>query len=95
MSNDRYYEPMFNAAIASLAEVSMALGIPDEEAAVANGNDLILEAIEQLKLGEPTDEMVDAACAAVPDLYRVDAIRIIEAAWKAQRAAGVTEVPRG
>lgn len=31
-------------------------------------------------LGEVTDEMIDAACAAVPDLYRVDAMRAIEAA---------------
>jgi hypothetical protein len=29
---------------------------------------------------EATDEMIDAACAAVPDLYRVDAMRAIEAA---------------
>ena len=31
-------------------------------------------------IAEPTDEMIDAACKAVPDLYRVDAIRVIEAA---------------
>ena len=29
---------------------------------------------------EATDEMIDAACAAVPDMYRVDAARAIEAA---------------
>ena len=32
---------------------------------------------------EATDEMIDAACAAVPDLLRVDAMRAIEAALKA------------
>lgn len=33
---------------------------------------------------EATDEMIDAACAAVPDLYRVDAARAIEAALEAE-----------
>lgn len=36
---------MFAAAIASLAEISAALGIDEEEAACANGNTLILAAI--------------------------------------------------
>ncbi|WP_432263478.1 hypothetical protein [Cupriavidus sp. TMH.W2] len=36
---------------------------------------------------EATDEMIDAACAAVPDLYRVDAIRAIEAALLAAPSA--------
>lgn len=31
-------------------------------------------------LAEATDEMIDAACNAVPGLYRVDAMRAIEAA---------------
>jgi hypothetical protein len=43
------YERMFNAAVVSLAEISAALGIPDEEAAAANGNELILERIDQLR----------------------------------------------
>lgn len=81
----RSCERMFNAAVQSLGEISNALGIPDDEAAVANGNDLILDAIQELKLAEPTDEMVDAACAAVPDLFRVDAARALMAAWKVSR----------
>ncbi len=40
---------MLHAAITSLAEISEALGIPDEEAQAANGNDLILEAIAELR----------------------------------------------
>ena len=32
---------------------------------------------------EATDEMIDAACAAVPSLYRVDAMRALEAALAA------------
>lgn len=43
------YERMFNAAVCSLAEISKALGISDEEAATANGNDLILERIAELR----------------------------------------------
>ena len=39
------YKRMFGAAVASLAEISEALGIDEEEAACANGNKLILEAI--------------------------------------------------
>ena len=35
-----------------------------------------------------TDEMIDAACAAVPDLYRVDAMRAIEAALRASLGRG-------
>jgi len=34
---------------------------------------------------EPTDEMVDAACAAVDDLYRVDFVRAYEAAIAQQK----------
>jgi len=37
---------------------------------------------------EATDEMIDAACAAVPGLYRVDAMRAIEAAWRVAQTAG-------
>ncbi|APW39003.1 hypothetical protein RD110_18795 [Rhodoferax koreense] len=39
------YRAMFNAAVSSLAQISDALGIDPEEAACANGNSLILEAI--------------------------------------------------
>lgn len=39
------YKGMFEAAVSSLAEISAALGIEEEDAACANGNDLILEAI--------------------------------------------------
>lgn len=35
---------------------------------------------------EATDEMIDAACAVVPDLYRVDAARAIEAALSVPNA---------
>jgi len=36
--------------------------------------------VQLYALGEATDEMIDAACAAVPGMYRVDAMRAIEAA---------------
>lgn len=49
------YEKMFNAAVAALAEVSNALGVPDDEAACANGNDLILGRIAA------TQELIQAA----------------------------------
>lgn len=39
------YKGMFEAAVSSLAEISAALGIEEEDAACANGNELILEAI--------------------------------------------------
>lgn len=37
---------------------------------------------------EASDEMIDAACAAVDDLYRVDAMRAIEAALAVLRKQG-------
>jgi hypothetical protein len=40
---------MWMAAMASLAEISMALEIPDDDAASANGNSEILAAISRLK----------------------------------------------
>lgn len=40
-----HYKAMFEAAVVSLSEISEALGIDEEEAACANGNALILEAI--------------------------------------------------
>jgi hypothetical protein len=45
---DSDYRRMFGAAVASLAEISEALGIDEEKAACANGNELILEAISIL-----------------------------------------------
>lgn len=55
------YESMFRAAVASLAEISQALGIPDDVAATANGNEEILEAIANL---------VSMARAAAEDIER-------------------------
>lgn len=43
------YERMFNNAVASLAEVSEAIGVPDDEASVANGNELILERVAAMR----------------------------------------------
>lgn len=42
--------------------------------------DAVLESASPAAL-TATDEMIDAACNAVPDLYRVDAMRAIEAAF--------------
>lgn len=52
------YERMFHAAVAALAEISVALGIPDDEAECANGNAEILEAIRAL---QERAQKVDAA----------------------------------
>lgn len=41
------------------------------------------ELLELAPAMEATDEMIDAACNAVPDLYRVDAMKAIEAALSA------------
>lgn len=41
------YRQMFGDAIKSISEISMALGIDEEEAACANGNTFILEAIQR------------------------------------------------
>jgi hypothetical protein len=43
------YRSMFGAAVASLSEISEALGIDEESAMCANGNELILDAIAELK----------------------------------------------
>lgn len=48
------YRAMFLAAVETIAQISEALGIPEEEAAVANGADLILEKIELLRLSANT-----------------------------------------
>lgn len=55
MSEERStgYEKMFLAAVQSLAEISKALGIPDDDAACANGNELIMERIADLQRGIP------------------------------------------
>lgn len=42
---------------------------------------------------EATDEMIDAACDAVPGLYRVDAMKAIEAALLAAPAKPVASPP--
>lgn len=71
MSN--YYESMFGAAVVALAEISKALGIPDDEAACANGNELILEAIAELQaakqpVGEVTGEGVRYETFIAPEV---------------------------
>lgn len=43
------YERMFHSAVAALAEISDALGIPEDVASTANGNAEILHAIAELK----------------------------------------------
>lgn len=43
------YRSMFGASVASLSEISEALGIDEESAMCANGNELILDAIAELK----------------------------------------------
>lgn len=40
---------MFSAAVADIAEVSAAVGVPEEDAACANGNEEILECVEALR----------------------------------------------
>lgn len=42
------YKPMFEAAVRSIAEISAALGIPEEAASTANGNEEILAVLEEL-----------------------------------------------
>ena len=49
MSGGLDYERMFHNAVAALAEISVTLGIPDDEAECANGNAEILEAIRALQ----------------------------------------------
>lgn len=41
------YKSMFGAAVSTIATISEALGIDEEEAACANGAELILEAIQR------------------------------------------------
>lgn len=41
------YKSMFDAAVSTIATISEALGIDEEEAACANGAELILEAIQR------------------------------------------------
>jgi hypothetical protein len=47
------YERMFNAAVAALAEISVALGIPDDVAEVADGNEEMLARIAELVRRSP------------------------------------------
>lgn len=51
-------------------DLALRLGVPDEYRTPR----------QNCPRKEATDEMIDAACAAVPDMYRVDAARAIEAA---------------
>lgn len=63
-----------------------------QESLVHNSDDVLvpLYALD----GDPTDEMVDAACAAVLGMFRFDARRAIKAALSALRAdAEEVEVP--
>jgi hypothetical protein len=48
------YRAMFMASVETIAQISDALGIPEEDAATANGADLILGKIELLRLGSNT-----------------------------------------
>lgn len=60
------YERMFHSAVAALAEISDALGIPEDVASTANGNAEILHAIRAL-LKER-----DALAAKVASYERAD-----------------------
>jgi hypothetical protein len=84
------YEAMFLAAVQSLAEISKALDIPDDEAACANGNELVLEAIEDL--GEWRTALLDELGSCAMDAPQDEAPasilkRVI--AWHVQAASGV------
>ena len=62
-----HYESMFQAAVQSLAEISKALGIPDEQAACSNGNDLILERIAELIDSGECRSCVGGKCVTGPE----------------------------
>lgn len=68
MSDSKHtiYERMFHSAVAALAEISDALGIPEDVASTANGNAEILHAIRAL-LKER-----DALAAKVASYERAD-----------------------
>jgi hypothetical protein len=61
------YEAMFLAAVQSLAEISKALGIPDDEAACANGNDLILARIAEMVDSGECRSCVNGKCVTGPE----------------------------
>jgi hypothetical protein len=65
-----------------LAQPTTAAGQPAEAAAQSEQDARDADDFEV------TDEMIDAACTAVPDLYRVDAARAIEAALAQRKEAG-------
>lgn len=54
------YQRMFSAAVESLARISKALGIPDDEAECANGDFEILQRIEELTASATTAAPVQA-----------------------------------
>lgn len=95
MLADRY-EELFLAAVQSLAEVSKTLSIPDDEAACANGNELILEAIADLTAWRAAvlDELAKCAMDA-PQVEPPASILQRVIAWNVQAAAGVKEDQRG
>ena len=62
-------------------DLALRLGVPDEYRAPRQSS----------QQEEATDEMIDAACAAVPDMYRVDAARAIEAALAVRNMAAMNE----
>jgi hypothetical protein len=49
MTTETNYESMFKAAVMDLAEVSVALGLPDQVTLTTNGNVAILAAIAELQ----------------------------------------------
>jgi hypothetical protein len=67
MSDSKHtiYERMFHSAVAALAEISDALGIPEDVASTANGNAEILHAIRALM--EERDQLAAALEAARAD----------------------------
>lgn len=81
------YKALFENAVSSLAEISAALGIPEEAASTANGNEEILAALEELlhrvktELGQsPSDELRSARATLAdwgPKLTQLHA-RVIE-----------------
>jgi hypothetical protein len=80
------YERMFHSAVAALAEISDALGIPEDVASTANGNAEILHAIRALM--EERDQLAAALEAAREDAERYRWLRSLNGACDA--AACVT-----
>lgn len=67
------HKAMFTAAVSSLAAISNALEIPEDEAQAANGEELILEAIDKLKLCPRCDAngYIEVMSDGGPDAYEV------------------------